>query len=197
MLAHVDGAAWVRAALVRDLVCRTGCSTCLAACCWAVICSACASITRLVLQNQGFPLVCQEASSSLPPAPVSQPVPLAAAAAAAAAAAGAGGGGGREEAGRSLVAHDLQRPKKICLHLSRTTPQGQIRYIIKLPAVTPQGKNNIYAGCYWKGTVYLCVTPFILMPAVSPLKERDRLVKFTSIPAGKHIIRKQVNIHTC
>ena len=44
----------------------------------------------LVLQTQGFSLACQDASSSLLPAPIAQPVPLAAAVAAA----GAGGGRG-------------------------------------------------------------------------------------------------------
>ena len=42
--AHADGAAWVRAVLVLDLVCRTSCSTCSSVSCWALICSACASI---------------------------------------------------------------------------------------------------------------------------------------------------------
>jgi hypothetical protein len=44
----------------------------------------------LVLQNEGFSLACQEASSSLLPAPVAQPVPLVTAVAAA----GVGGGRG-------------------------------------------------------------------------------------------------------
>ena len=34
----------VRAALVRDLACCTTCSTCSSVSCWALICSACASI---------------------------------------------------------------------------------------------------------------------------------------------------------
>jgi len=40
----LNGAAWVRAALVQDLVCRTSCSTCSSVSFWALICSACASI---------------------------------------------------------------------------------------------------------------------------------------------------------
>ena len=45
LLARADGAAWVRAALVRDLVGRTSCPTCSFLSCWAALtCSACASV---------------------------------------------------------------------------------------------------------------------------------------------------------
>ena len=45
VLARADGAAWVRLALERDLVCRTSCPACSTVSCWAaLICSACVSI---------------------------------------------------------------------------------------------------------------------------------------------------------
>jgi hypothetical protein len=73
VLAHGDGAAWVQAALVRDLVCCTSCPTCSSVSCWAaLICSACASITAW--SSKAFSLACQETFSSLLPAPVTQPV---------------------------------------------------------------------------------------------------------------------------
>jgi hypothetical protein len=44
VLVRADGAAWVRAALVRDLVCRIIRPTCSTISCWAaLICSVCAS----------------------------------------------------------------------------------------------------------------------------------------------------------
>jgi hypothetical protein len=111
VLAHADGAAWVRAALERDLVCRTSCSTCSSVSCWAIICSACAS-TGLVLQNQDFSLACQEASSLLLPAPVAQPVPLAAAVTAAGAGGGRGGGHLKRIRARARFTRRAKKSKK-------------------------------------------------------------------------------------
>jgi len=57
VLAHADGAAWVRAALVRDLVCHTSCPTCSSVSCWAAFNLLCVrKCCSLVLQNQGFSL---------------------------------------------------------------------------------------------------------------------------------------------
>ena len=69
---------------------------------------------------------------------VAQLVPLAATVAA------AGAEGGQEEAWGSLVAHDLQRPKKPYIHRARTTPPPI--YILKLTAVTPHGKKRCSCG---------------------------------------------------
>ena len=70
-------------------------------------CSACEAL-QLDPSNQGFSLACQEASSSLLPAPVAQLVPLAAPVAAAGAGGGRGGAGRRP--GGPPVARDLQQP---------------------------------------------------------------------------------------
>jgi hypothetical protein len=37
VLARADGAAWVQATLVHDLVCRISCSTCSSISCWAAL----------------------------------------------------------------------------------------------------------------------------------------------------------------
>ena len=38
LLARADGAAWVRAALVHDLLCLTSCPTCSSVCCSDLLC---------------------------------------------------------------------------------------------------------------------------------------------------------------
>jgi len=74
VLVRADGAAWVQAALVRDLVCRSSCPTCSYVSYWAaLICSACASIE---LGPPWFFFSLPGGLTSPLPAPVAQPVPL-------------------------------------------------------------------------------------------------------------------------
>jgi len=110
VLARADGAAWVRAALVGDLVCRTSCPTCSSVSCWLesalCVCKHCS----LILQIKVFlwparrPLHRCFLRLSLSPFHLLLLLLLLGRE-------GAGGGGGQEEAGGPLAARDLQRPK--------------------------------------------------------------------------------------
>jgi len=118
VLAHADGAAWVRAALVRDLVCRTSCPICSSVICWAaLICSACAKVAAWSSKLRYFwpasRLLCRcFLHLSLSPFQMLLLSLL------------PGREGGGEQAWGALFARDLWRPKQCYLHQSRTTPQG-------------------------------------------------------------------------
>jgi hypothetical protein len=62
--------------------------------------------------------------------------------------AGERGGVGRRLRGLSSIV--LQPPKKLHLHRSRTTPQGQNRYLLLLTVVTPQGNKQYLCGVIFK-----------------------------------------------
>jgi hypothetical protein len=141
VLAHADGAAWVQAALVRDLFCSISCPTCSSASCWVgLLCvhKHCSSI----LQTKVFLWPARRLFHrcflhlSLSPFHLLLLSLLL----------------GREEAGGPLVARDLQN------NLNYTNPTESRRTkkdipIIKLTAVIRRAQNDVYVGCCRKGTV--------------------------------------------
>ena len=142
VLARADGAAWVRAALVGDLVCRTSCPTCSSVSCWLesalCVCKHCS----LILQIKVFLWPARRLFHrcflhlSLSPFHLLLLSLLL----------------GREEAGGPLVARDLQN------NLNYTNPTESRRTkkdipIIKLTAVIRRAQNDVYVGCCRKGTV--------------------------------------------
>jgi len=153
--AAAAAAAWVRAASVRDLVFRISCPTCSSVSCWAsLICSACASIAAWSYKTKVFLGLPGGLFIARIPAPVAQPVPhlLAVAwvgrlpAAVAVAAAGAG----RRPGGLSSLV-TCSNPKTLFACNPTPTRRVQKDINLMLTAVTPQGKNNNYAGCFRKG----------------------------------------------
>jgi len=159
VLAHADGAAWVRAALVRDLVCCTSCSTCSFISCWALTCSACASIaawsskTKVFLWPARRPLRHCFLRLSLSPFHLLLLMLLLRRE-------GVGGGAGKRPGG-PLVACDLQRPNPKYLGLARTV------YIYTV-------YDRIFNDFTAKNTVY---TPYIYMVLANP-----KNTVFTPIP---------------
>ena len=137
LLVHADGAAWVRAALVRDLICRTSCSTCSCVSCRAaLICSACASIAAWSSKTKIFwparrPLHCCFLRLSLSPFHL-----LLRRCCCRCCWGRRGPGGGRGASLRSC----LQQPKKNFVYTNPAQPRRIKIYIFKLSAITPQGK---------------------------------------------------------
>ena len=119
-----------------------------------LICSACASIVAWSSKSNNL-LACQSAYSSLLPAPVAQPVPLAAAIAAAGVGGGRGGGPGGGRGGLSSLV--------TCSNTNNfyyTNPAHPARVktniYLCLPRSPRRAKNDIYAGYSRRGTVYNC-----------------------------------------
>ena len=167
VLARADGSAWVQADLVRDLACRTSCSNCSSASCQALSCVR--KHCSLVLQNQGFlwPARMPIHRCFLPLSLSLIHLLLLSLLL------GREGGGedvGRRSGGLSSLVTCSSDPNNFIY--TNPAPTGS-KTILKLTAVTSQGKNYIYAGCYREGTViaYNCTQVQQLQATITQLQQ--------------------------